>query len=69
MSLGKKVLDGILKYAKGSQLQIELVNSVNSKRDFAEGLRGKVPFDAKIEGHVFTYCPTTKTVIRKEPTK
>lgn len=63
MSLGKKILDGILKYANGGQLQIELCNYVHNKREFAAGLRGKVPFEAKIEGHVFTYCPNTKTVI------
>lgn len=65
MSLGRKILDDILKYAKrGDRLQIELANTVNSRKDFGEGLRTKAPFQTKIEGHVFTFCPLTQTVIR-----
>jgi hypothetical protein len=63
MSLGSIVIKELTKKYKGDQLQTELCNYVHNRRDFAAGLRGKVPFDAKIEGHVFTYCPTTKTVI------
>lgn len=63
MSLGSTVIKELTKKYKGDQLQAELCNYVHDRGEFAVGLRGKVPFDAKIEGHVFTYCPNTKTII------